>query len=204
MAKQMQILLAGVVVLVPIAATVWVVMAIADSVDALGNALVRAVNDKLTLPPYVGIAVVLGLVYLVGLLARTWVLAGLLRATDRVLSRLPGIRTIYESVRDLLKLFGGDAGHMGRTVLYRQPGTDAMVLGIMTNEHPLGVDDNVTEHRVAVYQPFAYMFGGPVIYVPIEHVTVIDMPVERALKLCATAHVGAMAASRGRETTKSS
>jgi len=46
---------------------------------------------------------------------------------------------------------------------------------------------------VAVYLPYAYMFGGPTIYVSPEHVHDVDLSVEQVLKIAATAHVGAEA-----------
>ncbi len=42
---------------------------------------------------------------------------------------------------------------------------------------------------MAVYLPFGYMIGGVTVYVPREHLRELDMPVEQALKLAATAHV---------------
>jgi uncharacterized membrane protein len=198
MNKQMQILLAGVLAIVPIAVTVWVLWWAVAGIGEMGAQLLAAAwpdIDSDAVAPYrvlIGLPVILALVYLVGWMTRSWLFGGVFRLTDRILSRLPGIKTIYESVRDLLNLFGGDAEKMGKVVLYRQPQTDTMILGIQTNEHPLGVDDNTTEHRVAVYQPFGYMFGGPVYYVPADQVVEIDMSVDQCLKLCATAHVGAV------------
>ncbi|MFP4356539.1 MAG: DUF502 domain-containing protein [Phycisphaerae bacterium] len=193
MAKQIQILLAGVLVVVPIAATVWVVSWLATAIDQMGSNLLNSVWGDLALPPMVGIVVIVVLLYFVGLLTRMWIFSGLFRMIDRLLSSVPGVKAVYESIRDLLKLFGGDADKMGKVVLYRQPATDLVIMGIMTNSCPVGVDENTDQDRVAVYQPFAYMFGGPVIYVPREHVTEIDMTVEQALKLATTAHVGAVA-----------
>jgi uncharacterized membrane protein len=207
MNKQMQILLAGVLAIVPIAVTVWVLWWAIAGIGEMGAQLLGAAwpgIDSDALEPYrvlIGLPVILALLYLVGWMTRSWLFGGIFRLTDRVLSRLPGIKTIYESVRDLLNLFGGDAEKMGKVVLYRQPQTDTMILGIQTNEHPLGVDDNTQEHRVALYQPFGYMFGGPVYYVPAEQVVEIDMSVEQCLKLCATAHVGAISQGRPSKTS---
>jgi uncharacterized membrane protein len=199
MNKQMQILLAGVLTVVPLAATFWVLWWAVTSIGQLGAAIIAPLWPEMNrgqLADYrvlIGLPVILVLLYVVGWMTRSWLFGGFFRLTDRILSRLPGVRTIYESVRDLLNLFGGDAEKMGKVVLYKQPGTDTMILGIQTNVRPLGVEDNTEEHRVAIYQPFAYMFGGPVFYVPASHVVEIDMSVDQCLKLCATAHVGATA-----------
>jgi uncharacterized membrane protein len=205
MKKQLKIFLTGLFLLIPIAVTIYVVVWAAMSIDAMGTAALRALSADAEIPLIttvddtgqvhvrfgVGLLVVLVLVYVVGLLAKLWVFESLFNALDRLLSRIPGIKTIYESVRDLIQMFGGDSEKMGKVVLYRQPGTDIVLLGIMTNESPAGVAENFQDDRVAVYQPFSYMFGGPTIYVPAENVTEIDMSVDQALKLGATAHLGA-------------
>jgi uncharacterized membrane protein len=202
MKKQLQILLAGVMTVVPLAVTFWVLWWVVASIGEMGASILGPIwpeMDSQALAAYriwIGLPVILVLLYVIGWMTRSWLFGGFFRLTDRLLSRLPGVKTIYESVRDLLNLFGGDAAKMGKVVLYRQPGTDTMILGIQTNDHPLGVDDNTEEHRVAVYQPFGYMFGGPVFYVPASQVVEIDMSVDQCLKLCATAHVGALATGK--------
>jgi uncharacterized membrane protein len=90
-----------------------------------------------------------------------------------------------------MKLFGGEAGRMGRAIRYRPPGAGIDLLGILTNERPAGIADSTAERRVAVYLPYAYMFGGPTIYVSPEHVHDVPLSVDQALKMAATAHVGA-------------
>jgi len=197
MAKQIQIILAGAVIVVPLGATIAVIVWIGLWVGGIGSWLLSLVWADIKLPPYVGVLVVLGLLYAVGLLARTWLFGRLFSLLDRILSRVPGVKTIYESIRDILKLFAGDPAQMGKAVLYRQPGTDMVLLGIRTNERPEGVADRFPDQRVAIYQPYSYMFGGPTVYVPADHVTEIDMSVDKAMKLCATAHVGAMVDERG-------
>ena len=62
------------------------------------------------------------------------------------------------------------------------------MLGILTNDKPRGTSE---PDRVAVYFPLAYMIGGPVLFVPRQHLRDVDMPVEQALRICAMAQVGA-------------
>ncbi|MFP4106269.1 MAG: DUF502 domain-containing protein, partial [Phycisphaerae bacterium] len=142
--------------------------------------------------PGSGALLILLTVYLTGLLARLWGLRWVFATVERIMSRLPGIKTIYQSVRDILKLFGGEAERMGKAVLYTPPGAGVSLLGIMTNESPSGVADRQPD-KVAIYLPYSYMIGGPTIYVPREHVEIMDMTPEEAMKLSATAHVGAQA-----------
>jgi len=111
MKKQFGIFLAGVLVVVPFALTIYVAIAAGGWLNDIGNRIVENWNVKL--PPGVGAVLVLAAIYLIGLLTRLWVFRGLLGGVERLVVHLPGIKTIYESTRDLMKLFGGDAKRMG-------------------------------------------------------------------------------------------
>ena len=58
----------------------------------------------------------------------------------------------------------------------------ALVADVIRGENSVG-------KKVAIYVPFSYMFGGVTLYVDKEHVRELDLPVEQALKLAATAQV---------------
>ena len=77
---------------------------------------------------------------------------------------------------------------MGRVVLYNPPQTQLSMLAILTTDQPKGLEAQA-EPRVAIFLPYSYMFGGITVYVPPSHLREVDMPVEVALKLCATAQV---------------
>ena len=190
MKKQLAILLAGVMVIIPFAITLYVVVSVGMWLNGLGETLLRNWWQDLQLPFGVGVVVVLLLIYLVGLMTRLWVFRWTLDVLDRLVSTVPGAKTIYESVRDLLRLFGPESRRMGRAVIYRPPGTEMAVMGILTNEAPVGIPQ-APKRMVAIYIPCAYMFGGAVIYVPAEHVQDANIPVEEALKVSAIAQVGA-------------
>jgi len=129
MKKHLKILMAGALVVVPLAATVWVIAWIGGMFSGMGYSLLEtlglAEKFNATYEPYagvVGVLAVLVMVYLVGLLANFWMFRKVFGLVDRLLSSLPGIKTIYESIRDLLTLFGGDSKNMGHAVLYTPPG----------------------------------------------------------------------------------
>ena len=80
---------------------------------------------------------------------------------------------------------------MGKVVECDLPGTQMTVLGLLTNDSPRGLSQGEGRRRVAVYLPFGYMIGGPVVYLDPAHVRQVDLTAEEAMKLCATAQVGA-------------
>ena len=195
--------MAGALVIVPIAVTVWLISWIGAVLGAWGENLLRWIGLLQKLPSTdfnyggvvfnyagaVGVIIALIFVYFVGMLANLWLFRRLFNFVDSTLSSLPGIKTIYESVRDLMKLFGGGGGgKIGYAALYTLPNTKIRMLGIVTNEHPRGLPNG--DNRVIVYLPLAYMIGGPIVYARPKDLERIDMPVETALKLAATAFVG--------------
>lgn len=187
MKRHVRILLTGVLVAAPFAATAYVVWWVVVALDRLGRAaLPGGVQEWLTAGA--GVAIVVGGLYLVGLLMHVWVFRWLVGLLERIVQRLPVVKTVYESVRDILKLFAGEPKQMGQVVRYRLPGTDAALLGIRTSTSPRGAGEG---GKVAVYLPMSYQLGGFTLYVPAEAVEPLDMSVEEALKIAATAEAGA-------------
>ena len=184
MKRHLRILLAGAIVVVPFAVTVWLAIGVSTWLDNLAREPLKQWGAPVG--PGVGALLVLAALYFIGLLTQFWIFRGLVGLLERLVERLPGVKTIYESVRDLLKLFGGDAKHMGRVVRYTPPDSHMTMLAILTNDQPRGLEG---EGKVAIFLPYSYMFGGITIYVSASCLTEVAMPVEEALKLCATAQV---------------
>lgn len=189
MKRQIKIFLAGAFIIVPVALTLYVLYSIAASLDGMGTGLLQRFWPQGQLFPGAGAVAVIAAVYFVGLLTHVWVFKNAFLRLERLMARLPGVKVIYESVRDLMKLFGGDSKGMGRAVEYRPPGANYTMLGILTNDDPAGMSTGGVK-RVAVYIPLAYMFGGPTIYPEAKDVRELDLPVEQALRLAATANIG--------------
>ncbi len=189
-ARQVRIMFSGAMVLVPLAITVWVVWSLGAWLDELGT---RLFSEDAETPIGIGVLIVIGAIYLVGLLTHLWLFRGAFGLVERLFTRLPGVKMIYESVRDLLKLFGGDSQQMGRVVQYSVPGTDMSLLGILTNENPFGLPTDSPHRKVAIYVPYSYMFGGPTFFASPEHIVDVDMSVEECMKTAATAMVGSQA-----------
>lgn len=215
MKRHLQVFLAGALVLVPFAITAYVILALAAWLGSLGMGLLKNTGildtlEAVGVPQWIiykntwvngvrveepsglvyvlGAIIVLAAVYGAGLMTHSRLFPRLLTMVESWITRVPGLKTVYESVRDLMKLFGSDGKKMGRAVLYHVPNTEVSVLGILTNENPAGTGTDKRD-LVAVYLPFSYMFGGPTIFVERSHVQDAGIPVEQALKLCATAHV---------------
>ncbi|MHC4717144.1 MAG: DUF502 domain-containing protein [Planctomycetota bacterium] len=197
MKRHIRIFLAGVMVVAPLAVTAYVMWWAGAGLDGLARSAVEAVSPKAAekLIPGIGALVLVVAVYVVGLLTKVWGFRWIMGAMEGLVVRLPVVRSLYESVRDILKLFSGDPAQMGQVVRYRLPGSEVEVLGIQTSASPRAAG---RAGLVSVYLPLSYMVGGPTLYVPADAVTPVDMPVEEALRIAATADAGGAPAERGR------
>ncbi len=188
--RQVRIFVAGAMVLIPLAITVWSIWWIGTAIDDLGRLAFRSVGATVVPPRGTGALVLIAAIYLIGLLTHLWLFRGVFALMERLVLYVPGVKTIYESVRDLMQLFGGGSDKMGRVVQYQAPDSDMAMLGILTNENPLGVPPDSPSRKVSVYVPFSYMIGGPTYLVSPDQIVEVDMSVEECMKICATAQVG--------------
>jgi uncharacterized membrane protein len=191
LARQARIFFAGAMIIAPLAITIWVVWSVGAWLDQMGLRLFDALGQNRPESLYgLGAVIIVGLIYAVGLLTHLWLFRGAFGFLERMLIRLPGIKTIYESVRDLMKLFGGGSQKMGKVVQYHLPGTDMSLLGILTNENPLALPLDSPDRKVSIYVPYSYMFGGPTFFASPDQIIEVDMSVEQCMKIAATAMVG--------------
>ena len=91
---------------------------------------------------------------------------------DRILNRLPLVKLLYGSVKDLLNAFVGDKKSFSHPVLVQLNGdSQAHVLGFITCDSlfHLGLDG-----YVSVYVPQSYNFAGQLLVFPISRVKALE------------------------------
>jgi uncharacterized membrane protein len=154
--------LRGLVVVVPLALTLYVCAIIFTTIDSwLGLRI-----------PGVGFVLTLVVITLVGFAASSFVTRSLIAALDRVLERLPFVRLLYSSAKDMLNAFVGEKKRFDKPVLVSiNADRSVKVLAFLTSESlsALGVADMVT-----VYMPQSYGFAGHILVVPSDRVERID------------------------------
>ncbi len=195
MKRQLRIFMSGVLIVVPVVISVWVIIWLIYKLGQFGHLLLSGTGIGMIISSHYhnyaaagAVVLVFVAIYLIGLLAKFWIFGRFFDGLDRVLSRVPGIRVVYESVRDLLKLFGAEGQKMGYSVIYSPDGSSMKLLGIVTNENPAGQLEG--DDSVIVYLPLGYMIGGPIVYARPDELTRIDIAPEVAMKLAVTAFVG--------------
>lgn len=150
--------LRGVAVVAPLAVTGYVCYRLFVGIDSWLGLPVPGAGFALTLAGFV----------LIGFLASTFLARGFFALVERVLTRLPFVRLLYGSTKDLLNAFVGEQRRFDRPVLvalYPDAGGEAM--GFVTQS---ALDHLGLGGRVAVYLPFSYSVAGHVLLFPAERV----------------------------------
>ena len=154
--------LRGLVITTPLALTIWVCWWVVSTVD---NLLPLGI-------PGAGILVTILVITLVGALGSNLVARGVVNAMDGLLERLPFVRLLYSSTKDLLNAFVGEQRRFNRPVRARFDEAGLVwTLGFVTAEGAVRLG---MPGFVAVYVPQAYNFAGNLIIVPSAHVEAIE------------------------------
>ncbi|WP_168171537.1 DUF502 domain-containing protein [Lacimicrobium sp. SS2-24] len=135
-----------------------------------------------------GMGVLSGLViiFMLGLLVQAYLLRQLFEWLERSLNRIPLVKTLYGSARDILKLFSGSEEQELQKVVLVTLHEDIRMIGFVTNEHIDLIDD---EDVIAVYVPLSYQVGGHLLYLPRHRCEPLDIPVKAAMQQVLTAHI---------------
>ena len=106
---------------------------------------------------------------------------------EKILKRIPLVKTLYGSVCDIMSFFnvkGGSQHDKVVTLDYQ----GMRLVGLITRENfsdlPSGIGK---EDEIAVFLPFSYQIGGFTVMMPRSKVTPIDMTIEKGMRFVITA-----------------
>ena len=155
----------GLVLLAPLGVTLAVLWWIFANVDGWLGRIVEV-------PRGAGFVLTIALITLVGFLGSSFLTRSVVGYLERALSRLPFVRLVYGSTKDLLNAFVGEKRRFDKPVLMTfMPGAPLM-LGFVTQEsmQHLGLSDHI-----AVYCPHSYAWSGQIYVVPATQVQALDV-----------------------------
>jgi uncharacterized membrane protein len=156
--------LQGLLVVVPLAATFYVLFSLFVFIDNL-------------LPfeyPGIGALILLTSLTFLGFLAKSIIANPIARYLEGLLKQAPLIKTIYTAFKDLLGAFVGKKRSFNKPVLVKlNRESQVEKPGFVTNKelHKLGIEGE----KVAVYLPHSYAFSGNLFVVPAENITPVNV-----------------------------
>jgi len=151
----------GLLVLAPVAITTWIVWVSVTTLD-------RWLDTRI---PGLGILIAAAGITLIGYLTGNVVGNKLVSWLEAGLQRVPLIRILYNSLRDLLGAFVGQKRKFDKPVAVEMNQHGLKVLGFLTTER---FDDPQLAGHVSVYLPESYNFAGNLVVVPKERVHPLD------------------------------
>ncbi|TMI90710.1 MAG: DUF502 domain-containing protein [Bacteroidetes bacterium] len=177
--KVIQYFLQGLLIIAPLAITIYSIYWVISTVDGWVPIFREAVRDTqgnvvgYEVKNYgLGFLVILVAIITIGYLSSFFIQSKLFNLFDHWLEKTPGIKFIYTSTRDFFEAFAGDKKRFNKAVLANVFAEDVWIIGFLTDEEmqkfEMGVD------KVAVYVPQAYNFAGQLYILPRDKVKKIN------------------------------
>ncbi|NTV14756.1 MAG: DUF502 domain-containing protein [Desulfobulbaceae bacterium] len=182
-------LFAGVLAVLPILATIYLIYWGVTSIEGGLAVLLGLVLPEEAYRPGLGLVVGLSLILLAGIMVETFIVRKILGWFERAICKIPVVKIIYGSIRDLLAFVarGKDSGG-GQAVWVSLGVGDLRMLGFVTRENMHEFSGDFHD-RVVVYLPVSYQIGGYTVIVPRSQVTPAGIPFEKAMRFVMTAGV---------------
>jgi uncharacterized membrane protein len=182
-------LIAGILVTAPIGLTVWLSWAFVTWIDDRVMPLVPDVYHPETYLPFTipgsGLLIVLLGLILIGALTANLLGRSFLRMSERMLERMPIIRGIHATIKQVFEtVLSHQSDAFRQVVLVEYPRRGIWALGFLTGE-TLGEVQNLTKEKVLnIFLPTTpNPTSGFLLFVPNEDVVVLDMTVEEGIKM---------------------
>ena len=194
-------LLAGLLVLVPIGITIWVLHFLITSLDQTILLLPmhwRPMWDGELVPGF-GIILAFVLLLVTGVIASNVFGKQFVKAWDSLVQRIPVVGAVYKSVKQLTDPVLSENGQaFSKAVLIEFPHPGLHSIAFLTNKVEGELRDKLGEDHVAVYIPTTpNPTGGYMLLVPKAKLVPLDMSVDQALKYIISMGVAAPPPTQG-------
>jgi uncharacterized membrane protein len=186
-------MVAGVLVWVPILATVWVVTTMLHIMDSTLLLLPSAYRPEALVGyslPGVGLVFALIVVFLTGLLVTNLIGHRLIVWGEELLNRIPVVRTVYGGVKSFAESVLSQSNSFRKVVMVEYPRAGAWSIGFLTAEDVPEVSEKLGEPHVAIYISLALnATAGYLVILPRRQVVELDMSVDAAMRMIITCGV---------------
>jgi uncharacterized membrane protein len=190
--------LKGFVTILPLLITLYVVFWAIIYAESLVGGLLKMILPSKFYIHGLGILGGFFLLYALGLLMeKQVVIQKLSQFAEDQLNRIPVIKTLYGSVKNLINFATTQKDQNIQKVVLVTLAEDIRLIGFVTGDakDQLAYVPETEEKLVAVYLPMSYMIGGYMVYLPQSRITPIDLSFEEATQVVLTAGVGKRRAS---------
>jgi uncharacterized membrane protein len=188
-------IIAGLLVWLPLAITIWVLLWVVGLLDGIFRAVLRAAAavlpasveplvEALVTIPGLGVVLLVALMLLTGVFVTNMFGQWWLRQWDQMLGRIPIVKSIYNSVKQVSDTLFSSSGQAFReAVLVQYPRAGSWTIAFVTGRPGGEVAGHLQGDHVSVYVPTTpNPTSGFFLMMPRSDVIVLNMSVDEALK----------------------
>jgi uncharacterized membrane protein len=194
--------LTGLVVVLPVGLTIYVVWGVVGWIDGWILPLIPAAYQPEALMhrffgpevnfPVRGLGVLVFLVFtaLVGSVARGLIGRSMVRKAEEIVDRVPLVRSVYSGVKQITEtFFAKSEKNFERTCLVEFPREGYWAVGMVATKPKGEIADKLPngEGMVAVFIGLTPLTSGILIFVPERDVIILDLKADEAVKLIVSA-----------------
>ncbi|ELR96626.1 DUF502 domain-containing protein [Gloeocapsa sp. PCC 73106] len=186
-------LIAGLLVVIPLATTIWLTYTIATWVINFLTRIPKQINPFETLNPiltnllnfFVGLAVPLLFILIIGLMARNIVGRWLLGTGEQVLQSIPLAGSIYKTLKQILEtLLQESKTRFSRVVMLEYPRKGVWSLAFVTGVVSPRIQSHLNQTLLSVFIPTTpNPTTGWYAIIPEADVLTVNIPIEDAFKI---------------------
>jgi uncharacterized membrane protein len=177
----------GLLIWIPLVITLWVLNLIVSTMDSTLLLLPEDLQPKSWLGfniPGLGVVLTLLVLFFTGVFAANIMGQRLVRVGEGLLARIPVVKTIYNSVKQVSDtLFSSSGQAFRKALLVRFPHSEAWTIAFLTGTPGGEVASRLSGDHISVYVPTTpNPTSGYFLIVPRSKVIELDMNVDEALK----------------------
>jgi uncharacterized membrane protein len=192
----------GLLIWVPLAITAWVLSLIVGTMDQSLRLLPSAFHPKNSLGvdvPGMGVILTLLIIFITGVLAANFIGQRLVVWWERLLTKIPVVNSIYNSVKQVSDtLFSSSGNAFRKALLVQYPREGSWTIAFLTGQPGGDVTNHLQGDYVSVYVPTTpNPTSGFFLMMPKQDVIELDMSVDEALKYIISMGVVAPPAKAG-------
>jgi uncharacterized membrane protein len=191
MNKLSKTFLTGLVAILPILATIYILLWLSITAENFLGKGIRFILPEHLYWPGMGVLAGLVVVFFVGLLLQAWVIRAIFKLGEDLPYRIPFVKSVYGSFRDFLHFVSApekETGDTSQVVMVKVGNTEMEIMGLITRRDFKGLPSGIgTERHVVVYIPMSYQIGGHTVIVPKASIRPVKTSMDQAMRFVLTA-----------------
>ena len=172
--KLMRLLIQGIILIAPLALTIYLLFELFLFLDSFLSKLLGDI-------PGLGILILILVLIFIGYLGSTFISDPIRRYFNRLLNKIPVIKLIYRSVKDIISAFTGNKKKFNSPVMVKEHANGTCYkIGFITQSNLSNI--GISEGLTAVYFPHSYAISGVLMLVENESLQAIDASAGEVMK----------------------